>query len=51
MAKEDRSGRLGAFLNPDLSDLERSRAAVEGSIWGPYKARGGIQASDDRGEG
>jgi prevent-host-death family protein len=34
MAKEDRSRRLGAFLNPDLSELERSLAAVEGWILG-----------------
>ncbi len=34
IAKEDRSGRLGAFLNPDLSELERSLAAVEGWILG-----------------
>ena len=34
MAKEDRSGRLSAFLNPDLSELERSLAAVEGWILG-----------------
>ncbi len=34
MAKEDRSGRLGAFLDPDLSESERSLAAVEGWILG-----------------
>ncbi len=34
MAKEDRSGRLGAFLDPDLSESERSLATVEGWILG-----------------
>ena len=34
MKQQDRSGRLGAFLTPDLSELERSLAAVEGWILG-----------------
>ena len=34
MAKEDRSGRLSAFLDPDLTESERSLAAVEGWILG-----------------
>lgn len=34
MAKEDRSGRLGGYLDPGLSELERSLAAVEGWILG-----------------
>ncbi len=30
MAKEDRSGRLAAFLDPGLTELKRSLALVEG---------------------
>src|SRR5208282_5275382 len=34
MAKEDRSGRLAAFLDPGLTESEGSRAAAEGWILG-----------------
>ena len=36
MAKEDRNGRLGAYFDPDLTEPERSRAAVEGWIFGVF---------------
>jgi antitoxin (DNA-binding transcriptional repressor) of toxin-antitoxin stability system len=39
MAKTDQSGRLGAFLNPDLSDSERAIAKVEGWILGVAQSR------------
>jgi hypothetical protein len=34
LADEDRSGRLGAYLAPDLSEPERSVAVIEGWILG-----------------
>jgi hypothetical protein len=34
MAEEDCSGRLGAYLHPDLSEPERAVAAIEGWILG-----------------
>jgi hypothetical protein len=34
LAKEDRSGRLAAFFDPDLTESEGSRAVVEGWILG-----------------
>jgi prevent-host-death family protein len=36
MAKEDRGGRLAAYLDPDLSDSERSVALIEGWILGVF---------------